>query len=386
MNASVRVARIMGIPIVINASWLITLAFVTSILALDVYPNRIFPPDSPYRDDRVLHWGMALMSGVFFFTSIILHELAHSYVALAQGIPVRSITLFLFGGVSQIAGEAKRPLDEFVMAIVGPLTSAVLAGAFYLLWVMTSGSDSEPYGIVLLWLFYMNLVLAIFNMAPGFPMDGGRVLRSTIWGITGNLLSSTRLATLLSRGIGYAMMALGALTITRVVDYFEPLNGFWFLILGTFLEGSARQSWSQAKALSALSQYRARDVLSTDVLTARIDDEVRHLEERGGKRFLFFVVDRNDSVAGIVTHKEASAPGVDPRASLAHVLVPTAKALVGSPDEDAATLFQRMEEANVWFLPVIENGRVLGVVNRETLLRLFAGRPMSQTGLSTPRA
>jgi CBS domain-containing protein len=255
-----------------------------------------------------------------------------------------------------------------------------------LLWVVSSGSDTEPYGIVLLWLFYMNLVLAIFNMAPGFPMDGGRVLRSTIWGITGNLLSSTRLATLLSRGIGYAMMVLGALTIARVIDYFEPLNGFWFLILGTFLEGSARQSWSQAKALSALSQYRARDIVSSDVLTASIDDEVQHLEARAGSRFLFFVVDRNDSVAGIVTNKEALAPGVDPRSSLAHVLVPTAKALVASADEDAATLFQRMEEANVWFLPVIENGRVLGVVSRDTLLRLFAGRPTSQTGLSTPRA
>jgi Zn-dependent protease/predicted transcriptional regulator len=381
VNSNFQVARIMGIPIVINASWLLTLAFVTSLLAIDVYPS-IIPPGSPYRDDYVLHWVMALVSGLAFFLSVILHELAHSFVAKRQGIHVRNITLFIFGGVSQIAGESRRPLQEFVMAIVGPLTSAVLGFMFLGLWFLAGANEQKPLPIVLEWLFAMNIVLAVFNMAPGFPMDGGRVLRATLWGLTGNLLRSTRWATLVSRGIGYAMIALGVVTLAGFLDFFERFNGIWFIILGMFLESSARQSWFQARALNLLAQYRAEDIMTTDLLTARSTDEVRYLGMRGGRRYTFFITDEDDQVVGVVTDKEVNAAGVSPATLAGEVMLTTAAAPVAQAKEDAATLFQRMEQDAIWQLPVVSDGRVLGIVSRETLIRIFTRQVPTQTGLA----
>lgn len=381
VNSNFQVARILGIPIVINASWLITLAFVTSLLALDVYPS-IIPPDSAYRNDYWLHWVMAISSGLAFFVSVILHELAHSFVAQRQGIPVRNITLFIFGGVSQIAGESRKPLQEFVMAIVGPLTSALLGVIFLGLWFLAGANEDQPIPIVLEWLFAMNIVLAVFNMAPAFPMDGGRVLRSSLWGLTGNLLRSTRWATLLSRGLGYAMMGLGVVTFAGLIEYFDRLNGIWFIILGMFLESSAKQSWLQARALDTLAQYRAEDIMTTDLLTARVEDEVRFLTMRGGRRFTFFVTDDDDQVVGVVTEKEVNAPGVDPRTPAGQVMLTTAAAPVAQAKENAATVFQRMEQDSVWQLPVVSEGRVLGIVSREALIRLFTRQLPTQTGLA----
>ncbi|MGE0056528.1 MAG: M50 family metallopeptidase [Dehalococcoidia bacterium] len=381
MNSNFQVARILGIPIVINASWLITLAFVTSLLAIDVYPS-IIPPDSAYRNDYWLHWVMAISSGLAFFLSVILHELAHSFVAQRQGIQVRNITLFIFGGVSQIAGESRKPLQEFVMAIVGPLTSALLGAIFLGLWFLAGANEDQPLTIVLEWLFAMNIVLAVFNMAPAFPMDGGRVLRSSLWGLTGNLLRSTRWATLISRGLGYGMMALGVVTFAGFIDFFDRLNGIWFIILGMFLESSAKQSWVQAKALDLLSQYRAEDIMTTDLLTARVEDEVRFLTMRGGRHFVFFVTDDDDQVVGVVTDKEVNAPGVDPRTPAGQVMLTTAAAPVAQAKEDAATVFQRMEQDSVWQLPVVSEGRVLGIVSREALIRLFTRQIPTQTGLA----
>lgn len=384
MNSNFQVARIMGIPIVINASWLITLAFVTSLLAIDVYPS-IIPPGSPYRDDYALHWVMALVSGIAFFLSIILHELAHSYVAQRQGIHVRNITLFIFGGVSQIAGESNRPLHEFVMAIVGPLTSALLGVIFLGLWFLAGGNETEPLSIVLEWLFAMNIVLAVFNMLPAFPMDGGRVLRSTLWGVTGNLLRSTRWATVLSRCAGYGMIVLGVVTVAGLIEYFDRLNGVWFIILGMFLESSAKQSWLQARALNMLAQYRAEDIMTTDLLTARSHDEVRFLGMRGGRHYIFFVTDDDDQVVGVISDKQVNQPGVDPLTPTSQLMVPTATAAVVQGKDDAATIFQRMEQDGIWQLPVVSEGRVVGIVSRETLIKLFSRQIPTQTGLAGGR-
>jgi predicted transcriptional regulator len=219
-------------------------------------------------------------------------------------------------------------------------------------------------------------------MAPGFPMDGGRVLRATLWGLTGNLLRSTRWATLLSRGIGYAMMALGVVTLVGLIDFFERYNGIWFIILGMFLESSARQSWFQARALNLLAQYRAEDIMSKDLLTARAADEVRYLGMRGGRRYTFFITDDNDQVVGVVTDKEVNAPGVSPTTLAGDVMLTTAVAPVAQANDDAATLFQRMEQDAIWQLPVVSEGRVLGIVSRETLIRIFTRQVPTQTGLA----
>ncbi len=379
----------MGIPILVNLSWFLILIFVTSYLALNVYPNAAFDAGSPHHDDRVLHWTMAITSGVVFFASILLHELAHSLVALRQGIPVKSITLFMFGGVSEITGDPRRPLHEFVMAVVGPLTSLAIAVLFFVVWWLTSFSDDTPVGIVVQWLFVMNLALALFNMAPGFPMDGGRVLRSIIWGITGNATRATRVATLTGRSIGYTLMILGALAFFGMFQNLgvSPINGILFVFLGLYLENAARQSWFQALALDVLTSHAAEDIMNANLETAQIDDRLHYLADRGGRRYMFFVNDRDDHVAGIVTHREVAAvPELERGATSAGtVMLPAEKVPVAMPREDGASILKRMETDGTWHMPVVSEGRVVGVVSKDDLLRLLAARFFPQETLRGQR-
>jgi Zn-dependent protease/CBS domain-containing protein len=369
-----RIARVLGIPIEINPTWVITMVFVTSLLALQIYPE-VLPPSSPYRNDVVLHWLMALCSGIVFFASVLLHELAHSIVAKSQGIPVKAITLFIFGGVSQIAGEARRPLHEFLIAIVGPLMSLLLAGIFFvLLWATGLSPMEDPLAIVLEWLILMNLVVAAFNMAPGFPLDGGRVLRSVIWGISGNLVKATRFATIAGRALGYSLMFIGGLAIFNLIDFIDPWSALWFGILGLFLESSARQSWFQTRALEVLSKHKAATIMTSTLETARRDERVQYLVNRGGRHFLFFVTDNDESVAGVLTERETAPFQAQGRLNVAaeDIMIKPGTMTTARLTDDAAAMLQSMEAASVWHLPVIDDGQVIGVVSKEDVLRLLA--------------
>jgi Zn-dependent protease/CBS domain-containing protein len=385
LNGNFTILQILGIPIKVNISWFVTLAFVTSMLALRFYPE-VIPPRSPYRDDVVVHWIMAVTSGLVFFGSILLHELAHSVVARRQGIPVRGITLFIFGGVAQITAEAKRPLHEFLMAVVGPLTSIGLGAIFFAAYFLAGGNDRDPVPLVLQWLFFMNVIVGAFNMAPGFPMDGGRVLRSILWGVTGNFYGATRWATLLGQGMGYALMLLGALAFLRTFGFVDPLSGVWFFVLGMFLQTSARQSWAQTQALNTLGKYSAEDIMSRDLETVDRRVSLNMVRDRGARRrrFLFLVSNEDDHVLGIVTEKElAQVPPERRSAATAEDAMLTAtETATAAPGDDGAKLLQAMEAADVWHLPVVTDDRVVGVVSKESLLRIIANRMVQRPTLA----
>ncbi len=358
----------------VNVSWIFTIVFVTAFLALSVYPE-IIPVGSPNRDKEWLHWVMALSSGLIFFSSILIHEFAHSIIALRYGIPVKSITLFIFGGVSQIGGEAKRPRHEFLMAIAGPLTSLLLAGIFFGLWYAIGENEDGPVSIVLEWLFLMNLIIAAFNMAPGFPMDGGRVLRSLIWGVSGNLYRATRLATLVGRAMGYSLMIVGALAFIGLFqDYVSPWSGLWFALLGLFLESSARQAWFQAKALELLSSFTAEDVMSEDLPTTDSQVALAYLANRTDEHYIYLVENDEDRVVGVLTEKEvAGVPSGRPaNGDGGQVMSSTRDVPVAALKEDGASLLQRMESSETWIMPVISEGNVVGIVSKITLLRVLA--------------
>ncbi len=376
MNGNIPLLRLFGIPIKVNVSWFITLAFVTSMLALRFYPE-VIPPGSKYRDNEAVHWAMALASGLTFFASILLHELAHSVVARKQGIPVRGITLFIFGGVSQITAEARKPMHEFLMAIVGPLTSVGLGCLFFAAWYVSGASESQPVPLVLEWLFFMNVIVGVFNLAPGFPMDGGRVVRAVLWGISGNFYGATRWATLLGRGMGYGLMAIGALAAFGALGFLDPLSGVWFLVLGVFLESSARQSWIQTEALNTLGKYSAEEIMTRDLDTVDRRATLTMVRSRSNRRrFLFLVSNEDDEVLGIVTEKELAAVPVDrrPLATAEDAMVKSDRAVVAAPRDDGAKLLQTMEAEDVWHLPVVAESRVIGVVSKESLLRIIASR------------
>ena len=231
MAASLRLGRIFGIPVEVNVSWILVFLLLTYLLAGqfdDVRPHWT----------AAQTWSVAVVAVVLFFLSVLAHELSHSVMALSKGIPVGGITLFIFGGVSRLEREPQRPITEFVVALVGPLTSILLAGIFGGAWYLLGRGDSAP-EMVLLLLAWTNLSLGVFNLVPGYPLDGGRLLRAGIWGITGDRRRATRIAAGMGQVVGGAM-ALGGVIIAV---FWEPVDGVWLGVGGMFLFSMARGSF-----------------------------------------------------------------------------------------------------------------------------------------------
>jgi len=370
LRASVRVGSLFGIPLEVNASWLITLAFFVFIFGSQIYPAEL---DG---EAAWLHWVLAAISGLFFFASIVVHELAHSVVALRSGIPVRNITLFMLGGVSQITREAKRPAVEFVMAVVGPLTSIALAGVFFALAVVPWLQEDRT-SVMWQLLFWMNLTLGVVNLAPAFPLDGGRVLRSLVWAVTGSYRGATRVASLIGRGFAFALIGLGLLTLLRVVPGVSPINGVWFVLVGLFIENAARQSWAQVRVLETLRRYHAADVMQTALPvvpagTTILETVGRHYEPRHG--LCAFVLDGDDRVSGMLTDAELRHVPKDrwqtTPAGEAMLLASSAASV--APGDDLGTVLEGMEAAGQVQSPVLEDGRLVGHISKRTILDLLA--------------
>jgi len=225
--------RVFGIPIEIDISWVLVFLLLTYLLAGQFDDARLRWPAAQ-------RWTVAMITVVLFFLSVLAHELSHSVMALSKGIPVRGITLFIFGGVSRLDREPQRPITEFMIAVVGPLLSIVLAVIFGAVWFLLGRGDS-PVEVVLLLLVWTNLSLGVFNLVPGYPLDGGRLLRAGIWGITGNHRKATRIAAGMGQAVGVAMVIGGV----SLAVFLEPVDGVWLGIVGMFLFSMARRSFPE---------------------------------------------------------------------------------------------------------------------------------------------
>jgi Zn-dependent protease len=371
VRGSIRLGRLLGIPVTINPSWFLALAFVVVVLGWQVYPVLL-----PF-ESTALYWVMSVTSGILFFASVVVHELAHSLVARAYGIRVREITLFLFGGVAQLTGEPDRPRGEFLMAIAGPATSVALAVAFLGLWLVTGARDNAP-GVVWQWLVVMNAAVGVFNMLPGYPMDGGRVFRSLLWGITGNHAASTVIAGRTGQVLAGGFIAVGVLSLLDV-EWLpvksEGFGGVWLIILGVFLEGLSRSSLAQVRMLDRLRSYRADQIMTSEVPVvyehatiretleeARLQGDAEHVFVSDGSRF-----------SGLVTIADLQAiPRVNWEAfSARDAMVKADRLEPAFAHEDAAALLQRMEANDLRLVPVVDGGRVVGLVGRRNLARLM---------------
>ena len=249
MNKSISVGKIFGIQFRIHFSWFITFALVTFSL---VYPYFTFAQFSPSQS-QWQYWVAAIVTSLLIFASVIVHELAHSLVGKANGVTTNNITLFIFGGVAEMASEPSRPTSELKMAIAGPLSSLLLSGVFGLLWFLFF--DSVFLVIDMLFrLVLINLALAVFNLIPGFPLDGGRVFRSLLWRFSGNYCRSTRIATRLGQAIGYLfILGGGLLVLLRPVDL-SWFDGLWLILIGWFLARVASISYRQIRWQEAMRQ------------------------------------------------------------------------------------------------------------------------------------
>ncbi len=367
MRQNFRLATVFGIPIGINFSWFLALAFVVGLLATGVFPQA-FPSHA-----RWVLWLLALTTGLIFFASILLHEVAHSLIARLFGIPVRSITLFIFGGIAQITKEASRSWQELVMAAAGPATSILLSGFFLGLW-QAGGRADTPVSLMWQWLWLINLGVGIFNMAPAFPMDGGRVLRSALWGITGNYYRSTRIAISMGRGFAYVLMAVGALMLLRVSFFgtFDPFEGLWLIIIGLFLDGAARSSGLQLRVQQALNKLPLRDVMQSGPPELAVDDTVAAAlaEAYPPDDSRVHAVGQDARFVGLVSEHMLRSVPPDRRMAtrVGDLALPASRIAPFSPQTDAFTALQEMETRETSVGAVVENGVVIGFVRREALL------------------
>ncbi len=366
-----KIGALLGIPILISPSWLVLFGGVSWVLATQLYPSAIEDAS------QATHFLMAGVSVILFFACIVLHELAHSAVAKAYKIPVKSITLFLFGGVAQITREASKPLGEFLMAIAGPAASLVLGVIFFGAWFVLGANLHQPLDYVLFWLAWMNGILAIFNLLPAFPMDGGRVFRSLIWMFTGNYYQATNVASWAGRGIAWSMMAAGALATAGFNLYVAEgtFGGLWLILIGLFLENAARQGLLQNRLVHALKKYSAGDLMIADPPVVEPDISVASLA-RGvlelNPRVCYFVEDHG-KLAGIVSAYQMRAvpEGLWDLTTAGQAMVPSSRLRATPADRPVHEVLIEMETENLLHMPVVTDGRVVGVIGRDRIITVL---------------
>jgi len=369
MGGAFSLGRIFGIQFRIHYSWFIIFVLITVSLSWEYFPYT-YPEWS-----MTTYWLTGIGTSLLFFTSVVAHELAHSLVGRANGIPVKSITLFLFGGVAHMTREATRHGAEFRMALAGPVASLVIGGIFFLLHLLLQGI-SEPVAALAFWLAQINAVLALFNLIPGFPLDGGRVFRSLLWRFTGNYRSATRVAVEVGRGVGYLFMAGGI-----VLMFLYPknwFNGLWLACIGLFLSYMATASYRQAQWQAALQGVRAADVMTTtcpvvspDMTISRLVQDYIYLS---GHRC--FMVTDGGELRGILTLQNIRS--VDQKSwdttSVGDMMTPSERLKVAQPGEEVLSVLEQMEEYSISQMPVVSEGRIIGLVVRDDIVRLLYAR------------
>lgn len=369
MGGSLRLGKLFGIPFFINYTWFVIFALITFSLAYDQFP-RSYPFWSP-----ISYWVVGGATSLLFFVSVVAHELAHGAVARSIGIPVRGITLFIFGGVAQIGREASRPRGELAMAIVGPLSNLGLALLFSgISWV--ADPWNLPVAALAGWLARINLMLALFNLVPGFPLDGGRVLRAILWAVTGDYPRATRVAALIGQGVAYGLILSGVVWAVAFPQHL--LNGLWLVLTGWFLDRAAEGAYRQAILRETLLGYSAADLMNRDCPSISpnltLQDLVRQYIMSQG--FRFFLVMESQGLQGVLTMSEVRRVPQErwDSVSVGDVMIDLERVVKVSPQERAAAVLDQMEEMDIGQMPVVEDGQVLGTVRRDRLLSFIRTR------------
>lgn len=360
-NNTVRLGRILGVEIKLDYSWFIVLVLVTWSLAGQLFPDS-YPGWS-----QTAYWVVGLLTSLLFFGSVVAHELAHSLVSQRYGVPVTDITLFIFGGAAHISDEPKTARGELAMALVGPATSLLLSGVFGVLWFLSRGTGSYQYAISS-WLAGINLSLAVFNLIPGFPLDGGRVFRAIVWAISGNLRLATRIATSLGRlvAFGFIMAGVGQIFAGNWA------NGLWIAFIGWFLENASANTYRRQALRDMLAGHTVREVMTQECAHIPADLTVQALVDgvllASGRRC--FPVEEGGRVQGLVTvHRIRSVPREQwPYTRVDKVMIPRGELKTVRPDDALSDVLERMTGEDVNQLVVVEGDDLLGLIARDRLL------------------
>jgi Zn-dependent protease/CBS domain-containing protein len=363
-NHSVRLGRVFGIEIYVNWSWLIIFVLLTWSLAVFFYPP-LYP-----RWTVATYWIVGAISTVLLFVSVLIHELSHSLVAKAHDIPVRSITLFVFGGVSAIEREPVTARDEFLMAVVGPVSSLVIGGVCFGLFQALSGVAPSPVLGVLFAMAVYNVILGVFNLIPGFPLDGGRVFRSIVWGVTGNYQEATTVATIVGQLFAY-LFIFGGLFLALTGSF---LSGIWLVFIGWFLNNAAVASRQQAELETMLRGVRVGSVMTPNPPEVPshtpLTDFVENYVLARNIRALPVVSEPGKRLEGLVTLQEVRSVPRDEwsTTTVDQVMVPAVQLKKATPDEPLTQAVRDMSEADLNQLPVVQDGRLVGMLTRSNII------------------
>jgi Zn-dependent protease len=366
-RGGIPIGKAFGIQLRLHYSWFLIFALVTWLLASGYFTAAAYPTWSS--SARI---GAGLITSILFFGSVLVHELMHSIVSQRQGIPVKSITLFIFGGVSEITSEPKQPLDEFRMAFVGPLSSLVLGGIFFgIYFQLRSGTTfaAEFATGIAFWLGYINVALGVFNLIPGFPLDGGRVLRSLIWARNHDLKRSTRIASNAGRVVGFLFIFGGIFLLFFAGLWFQ---GIWLALIGWFLETTAVNSYQQLLMQEMLKGHTASEIMSSDCAVVPPDMTIDHLVNgnilTSGRRC--FPVASGSEIMGLMTlHNIREVPREKwTTETVQQAMTPFDKLKWVRPDEELSSVMKILAENNVNQVPVVLDNKIIGMVTRENLL------------------
>jgi Zn-dependent protease/CBS domain-containing protein len=363
VESSFKLGRIAGIEIGIHYTWLFAFFLISWSLAEGYFPNM-----HPGWGSGT-YWVLGVLAALLLFASVLVHELSHSFMALSRGQGVHGITLFIFGGVSTLKADAEKASDEFLVAIVGPLTSLGLAALFWGL-NLALAPDESPFGALLSYLAFINFALGLFNLLPGFPLDGGRVLRSVVWAASGSMTHATRVASFVGQGIGFLMILFGLFQLLAG----QFLNGLWIAFIGWFLNGAAestRQQQALREELRGVTvgelMHRRPPVVPPD---RSVESFVYDQVLREGQRAV--VVAEGSRLLGLVSVTDAQKAPRERWAEtpVAEVMTPTPLKTVSSTAELTEAL-ELLVEGTLNQLPVVDDGLLVGMLSRADLLRFY---------------
>jgi Zn-dependent protease/CBS domain-containing protein len=359
-----RAGSITGIEIRIDYTWFVIFALILWTLTRGVFPGMY--PSQPAHTYLL----MGAAGTLLFFASLLAHELAHSMVALSRGIGVESITLFIFGGVAQAKEEFRTPGDEFLVAAAGPVMSLALAGAFQaLVWATVQAGVSPAVTSVASYLALINFVLAVFNLFPGFPLDGGRLLRAIVWKRTGDVRRATRIASDGGKAFGFMLMALGLLNLFAG----NPLGGAWLVFIGWFVRMAADASYVQQELRSAMEGATARDVMTADPQTVTPGETLQHFLDDyvlHGRHHSYPIVDRARPLGLITLDRVRSVPKQDwPSRTVHDAMVPLSAEIAVAPDDDMTEALQKLNASPLGRVLVTQDGRLVGLISQSDIAR-----------------
>jgi len=356
----VQIARVIGIPIYLHFSWLIIFGLIVWTLSTGYFPAQY--PDLPASS----YWAKGLVASLLFFVSIVFHELGHAVVALRHGLRTRSITLFIFGGVAQLEKDPKDGRSEFWMAAAGPLVSLALAGLFYACASLPFVNPSAA--AVAKYLALINLILALFNLVPAFPMDGGRLLRGALWGPLGKA-RATRIASGAGTLFAYFLISAGVFSLLRG----DSLGGLWYILIGWFIKDASAASYQQVRLDEALRGVTVRDAMVEGVVTVPSTDSVAEAAREHFMRTGYggYPVTRGDAVVGLLCLKDVLRLSPEEResTSVQGAMRPLTDAILTDPDAPLPSAIAKMAQAGTARLLVMHGDRLVGLLTTNGVIR-----------------